>query len=390
VSIVWRAPVGRAGVAILFFALTACGGAAPDGAAEPDEHAEGSAAPVQVTLSAAGIESARIAVEAARLERDLAAADRAALEVPGTVELDPRRVALVSSRIAGRLEKVLVVEGDAVEAGQAVAELFSPEFLAAQSDVQLSARRARLLATTADSTGATALAAAAVRRLELMAVSASEIEALRSGGAPQSTFVLRAPFAGRVVKGHLIAGGAIEAGEPIVTVADLSEVDVVAQVPEVSLGAVRLGRRATITVAAFPELRFTGEVERLRDLLDPETRTVPAVLHVPNLNGVLRPGMYAAVRVETGAAQDGQVLTVPASAIVTDGAAQVVFVAIAERTFERREVRVESLSLPGSVRTAGSRVRVIDGLRAGEKVVIRGAFTVKSELSKAAFSEDDH
>jgi RND family efflux transporter MFP subunit len=332
--------------------------------------------------------SARIAVEAVRPERDLAASDRAALEVPGTVELDPRRVVLVSSRIAGRLEKVLVVEGDAVAAGQAVAELFSPEFLAAQSDVQLSARRAQMLVATADSVGASALAAAAVRRLELMGVSAPEVEALRSGGVPQSTFTLRAPFAGRVVTGHLIAGGAIEAGEPIVTVADLSEVDVVAQVPEVSLGAVRLGRRATITVAAFPELRFTGEVERLRDLLDPVTRTVPAVLHVPNINGVLRPGMYAAVRVETGAAQDGQVLTVAASAVVTDGAATVVFVQTGERTFERREVRVESLSLPGSVRTAGSRVRVLDGLQAGEKVVIRGAFTVKSELSKAAFGED--
>ncbi len=345
---------------------------------------------MQVTISEAGMASARIAVDAARLERDLAASDRAALEVPGTVELDPRRVALVSSRIGGRLEKLLVVVGDAVTAGQAVAELFSPEFFAAQSDVQLSARRSHMLATTDDSVGAAALAAAAVRRLGLMAVSASEIEALRMGGAPQSTLVLRAPFAGRVVKGHLIAGGAIAAGEPIVTVADLSEVDVVAQVPEVSLAAVRLGRRATITVAAFPELRFTGEVERLRDLLDPVTRTVPAVLHVANRSGVLRPGMYAAVRVGTGAAEDGRVLTVPASAVVTDGATQVVFVEIGERTFERREVRVESLSLPGSVRTAGSRVRVLDGLRPGEKVVIRGAFTVKSELSKAAFGEGDH
>ncbi len=376
--------------AALSLALMSCGGATPDASADPEEHAGADAVPVQVTLTEAGMQSARIAVEAARLERDLAASDRAALEVPGTVELDPRRVALVSSRIAGRLEKVLVVEGDAVAAGQPVAELFSPEFLAAQSDVQLSARRARMLATTADSAGATALAAAAVRRLELMAVSAPEIETLRAGGTPQTTLVLRAPFAGRVVKGHLIAGGSIEAGEPVVTIADLSEVDVVAQVPEVSLAAVRVGRRATITVAAFPELRFTGEVERLRDMLDEETRTVPAVLHVPNNGGVLRPGMYAAVRVETGAAEGGQVLTVPASAIVTDGLSQVVFVNVGERTFERREVRTESLSSPGSVRTVGSRVRVLDGLRPGEQVVIRGAFTVKSELSKAAFGEGDH
>lgn len=92
------------------------------------------------------------------------------------------------------------------------------------------------------------------------------------------------------MESHILPGAAVEAGAPIFTVADLSVIDVIAEVPERNLPQVRTGQRATVSIAAFPDMRFEGRVERLRDALNPETRTLRAVIHVPNGSRRLRPG----------------------------------------------------------------------------------------------------
>ena len=130
-------------------------GGDPSGAAagepgEPGEHGQephaGEAS--RVTLTEAAFGTARIVVEP--VVAAPAVSGGVGLEVPGQVELDPRRVALVSSRIAGRIERLAAVEGDRVVAGQPVAYIYSPAFLVAQADLEQSARRANLLAGTED------------------------------------------------------------------------------------------------------------------------------------------------------------------------------------------------------------------------------------------------
>ena len=204
-------------------------------------------------------------------------------------------------------------------------------------------------------------------------------------GEPMDALPLRSPMQGNILESHAIAGAAVGVGGPIFTVADLSELDVVAEIPEPSLPMVRLGQRAVIEVAAYPGVRFTGTVERLHDVLNPETRTARAVLHVRNADHTLRPGMFASVRLAVAMpTATGRAHVIPSSAVVTDGESRLVFVEVGERTFERREVRLESLAPVGSMRPAGDQVRVVEGLRDGERIVIRGAFTLKSELAKAA------
>ncbi|MCC6432713.1 MAG: efflux RND transporter periplasmic adaptor subunit [Gemmatimonadaceae bacterium] len=315
------------------------------------------------------------------------------LEVPGQVELDPRRVALVSSRIAGRLERLSVVEGDRVSAGQSVGALFSPEYLTAQLDLTQATRRVEVLSGTTDETGARALADAARRRLRLIGASEAEIARAAAGGEPASTMSLRSSIGGSVVEAHVLPGAAVEAGAPVFTVADLSVIDVVAEVPERNLPQVRTGQRATISIAAFPNLRFEGHVERLRDALNAETRTLQAVIHVPNGSRRLRPGMFATVRLDvpatpTSRGDGARTLTIPESAIVTDGERRFVFVETGLRSYERREVRTMPLAPPGSSTQRTATVIVQDGLRAGERVVVRGAFTLKSELAKASLSDE--
>lgn len=373
-------------------ARVAVGGATGAGDAghddDGDAHGEGEAD--RVALSPAAFTTAQIRVQP--VATVAASAEGEGLDVPGQVELDPRRVSLVSSRLDGRIERLSAVEGDRVAAGQVVAQLFSADYLTAQSDLTQSERRAQVLAGTPDEPGARALAEAARRRLRLMGVPDGEIRRVAAGGEPAATLALRAPISGSIMEGHVLAGAAVEAGAPVFTVADLSVVDVVAEVPERALPTVRVGQRATIGIAAYPSMRFAGEVERLRDALNAETRTVRAVIHVPNGNRTLRPGMFASVRLQVSAREavgvTGTVLTIPEAAIVTDGERRFVFVETGERAFERREVRVAPLAPPGSATPQGGSVVVLDGLRAGERVVVRGAFILKSELAKASLSDE--
>ena len=361
--------------------------AAEAGREHSDEHAPSD----KVTLSEAAFRTAQIEVQPVASASALGAAE--GLEVPGQVELDPRRVALVSSRIAGRLERLSVVEGDRVGAGQSVGALFSPEYLTAQVDLALATRRVGTLTGTTDETGARALAEAATRRLRLLGASDAEITRAAAGGEPASTMSLRSPISGSVIQAHVLPGAAVEAGAPVFTVADLSVIDVVAEVPERNLPQLRTGQRATISIAAFPDMRFDGHVERLLDALNAETRTLRAVIHVPNGSRRLRPGMFATVRLDvptTTASRGGaaSTLTIPESAIVTDGERRFVFVETGLRAYERREVRTVPMSPPGSATQRTAMVIVQDGVRAGERVVVRGAFILKSELAKATLGDE--
>lgn len=368
--------------AALLTVMSACGDNAPT---PEDEHEELAMNDGRVTLPAEAIRAADIRTA---LVGDAADASESGLVAPGAVELDPRRVAVISSRVDGRLERLNAVAGDAVNAGDVVARVFSVAFLSAQEDLLLTERRTVQVAGTADTAGAGRLARGAARRLSLMGFSDADLTTLRATQEPLDALPIRAPMTGTILESHAITGAAVSIGAPIFTVADLTELDVVAEIPEASIPLVRIGQRASIEVAAYPGTRFTGSVERLHDVLNPETRTVRAVLHVVNPRRILRPGMYASVRLAVAGSQAGdRAVVIPSSALVTDGEARIVFVQIDSGTFERREVRVESLAPTGSMRPAGDQVRIAEGLSIGERIVVRGAFALKSELAKASLGD---
>lgn len=340
-----------------------------------------------ISLSEASARNAGIEVVEVEVVTGGTASD--GLQVPGRVEFPAGRVALVSPRAEGRIELLVVVEGDRVQAGQPVAYILSTTALTAQNDFVQAVRRADLLEARGDDDGARALAEAARRRLQILGMPAAEIERLEAGGEPIDLLPVLAPFQGSIVETLALPGGRVEAGDPIFRIADLSTVDVIADVPEQALSQVRVGQSTTVRLSAYPERPVIGRVERLRDELDPETRTLEAIIHVPNPARTLRPGMFATVELEVpagnpefGAVSSGTpVLTIPATAVVTDGATRYVFVEVSTRTYERRVVTTASLD-------GGERLAVLHGVVAGERVVARGAFTLKSELGKAAFGDE--
>ncbi|MEQ9398927.1 MAG: efflux RND transporter periplasmic adaptor subunit [Longimicrobiales bacterium] len=379
------------GLGLLLLGSGACSSGGSDAAeaeeaTERDEEHTADESGGRVTLSEASERNAGIEVSDVAVVTGIDAAD--GLRVPGRVEFPPSRVALISPRTAGRVERLTVVEGERVRAGEPVAYVLSPAFLTAQNDFIQAVRRADLLAGSVDEEGARSLAEAAGRRLQLLGASPALIERLREGGAPLDLLPIDAPFPGSIVEALILVGAGVEAGTPLFKIADLSAVDVVADVPEQALRHLEVGQPATVRLAAFPERPVAGRVERLRDELNSETRTLEAIIHVPNPERTLRPGMFATVELripsgdaEADAGSSSSVLAIPASAVVTDGGTRYVFVEIAPRTYERRVVTTGSLNGSG-------RLAVLSGLAAGERVVTRGAFTLKSELGKAAFGDE--
>lgn len=370
--------------------ITACG----DQAAPRDGHAgaEEPADSTRVVLSEAAFATAGIMVEPA-LGQTLNQAARG-LEVPGDVDFDARRVAIISPRVSGRIERLFVVSGDRVRAGQPVALIYTPAYISAQTEFLQARRRAELLANTGDAAGARALADAAAARLRQIGASAGTIERLAATAAVQDNLTMVAPFAGSIVEASALAGSTVEAGAPLFKLADLSIVDVIAAVPERSIPLVTVGGKAAVHIAAYPQITFAGEVERIQQQLDESTRTVGAVIHVRNVNETLKPGMFATVRLElpTASAASGMttVVTIPESAVLSEGDQRFVFVEVATRTFEKREVEVASLEAPGATQALTKRVIARSGLLPGDRVVVRGAFTLKSELGKAALGEHGH
>lgn len=375
---------------IVVLALAGCAGGqeearAAAAAGQEDEHAAGEEHAEEegrVELTEAAFRGAGLVVNEVST-REVAVSSPTGAAVPGHVEFDPARVTLVSPRTSGRIERLTAVEGDEVRAGQPLAYVLSPAFLTAQNDFAHAIRRAELLAGTGDEQGARELAEAARRRLLLLGADDAVIERLLAGEDPLDLIPILAPFGGSIVEAHTLTGAAVEAGSPIFTLADLSVVNVVAEVPERSLGMLRRGQTARIALSAYPGTPVEGTVDRIREELDPSTRTARAIIRVPNPRGILRPGMFASVRL-AATAEAARVArpVVPAGAVVTDGAERYVFVEVAPRTFERRDVDVEPLGDDEFV--------IHSGLASGERVVTDGAFTLKAELGKAEFGGHHH
>lgn len=365
-----------------FLMVPACAGRESDQPAVEDEHEEESHEPAGVvTLSPAADSTAAITVAVAGSDERAVST----LRVPGRVTADPGREQVISSRMAGRLERLLVAVGTRVAAGEPVAEIFAPEYLAAQEELVLAARRAGALAATTDSAISREIVAAAARRLLQIGADQELIDRLSSGGAVQQLLVVRAPGRGSLIEQGPRAGSAVTAGEMLFRMVDLAEIDVVAAVPERSIPSLRIGMPGHVVVPALGTGSFSGRLERIRDQLDTETRTIDAVLHVPNPGGVLRPGMFADVVFDIPGSDRITMVTVPEASVLVDGTDRIVFVRTAPREYQRRVIR-----LAGLPPTRDGSVLVSEGISAGEEVVLRGAFTLKSELAKASLAEDHH
>jgi membrane fusion protein, copper/silver efflux system len=279
-----------------------------------------------------------------------------------TVVPDESRISHVHTRVAGWVEQLDVnTTGEMVTAGQPLARIFSQELLSSQTEY-LSARR-----NTAASGIASAVIAGGRTRLTVLGMTPAEIDGIEQTGEPRRLVTVVAPRSGVVVNRGITVGTSVDPSTTLLTIADLSRVWVLAEVPEANIPGIRVGTTAQLDFPASGRQPFAARVDFLYPTLTDRTRTLRVRFSASNTSGGLRPGLYGTAALESAGPP---VITVPRDAVVDTGAQQHVFVATGDR-FEPRAVTL-------GVQLA-DRVEVRSGLEEGERIVAAGVFLLDSE-----------
>jgi cobalt-zinc-cadmium efflux system membrane fusion protein len=347
----------------------------------------------------------RIAPEMLRDLRITTAPAEARVSGEGVTALGELRVnddayAEVGTPVAARVLTVLVGVGDVVQAGQPLVELRSvelgkarAEYLRAQARAQLTSRvlqRKRGLAAErivpqrelqeaeAEALAAAAELAAAAAGLKALGVGENDV---REGDAASAELVLRAPIAGTVIDRTVVRGQMADPASPLLRVADLSRLWLIAHAFERDAVRIQVGAAARASFPALPGQTFAGTVAMVGKQVDVSSRTVPVRIEIANDGDVLRPGMSATARLPLGDA-GGSIVAVPTAALQHRADGWCVFIPRADGSFEIRPV--------GRGRDLGGEVEVVNGLQAGETVVVDGAFLLRAEAERARGAGEHH
>lgn len=335
------------------------------------------------------------------------------LVLNGTVSHDENKLLQVGANVRGRVVSIPVDLGTRVAKGDVLVTVESVDLGRAREELvrELSSLRVAsrayeraksLVDAKAISTGEfqsregdylskKAAAESAERTLHLLGESQDQVDRMRarveSGGASHdpedgASLALRAPFAGRVIERKATPGALFEALQPLLTLADLSNVWVFMQAYEKDLALLREGVAVTIRTEAYPQEALNGKVDFLGSVVDPATRTIKVRASVRNPGERLRPGMFVKAQVDVPQAYEGStVLAVPQSAVQTLEGRTMVFLQTEPGVFGRRIVETGH--------SFEAFTEIYSGVKAGDVVVTEGSFVVKSEFAKATLAEQE-
>ena len=200
-----------------------------------------------------------------------------------------------------------------------------------------------------------------------------------------SLVALRAPVSGAVTERLVNVGAGVEAGKPLFTIGNLSTVWIVANVPEAHISNIHLGTPVEVTATAVGKAVFPGRVSYIDPQLNEDTRTARVRIEMGNPGERLKAGMFVQVGFQSGTGETtGEELVVKSEAVQRLGERTVVFLPKEDEpgAFEVREVEI------GAETNGYTHVR--GGLNAGEKVVTKGSFTLKTQLMKGELGDHDH
>jgi cobalt-zinc-cadmium efflux system membrane fusion protein len=320
-----------------------------------------------------------------------------AIKLAGRVEADETRMARINSPLSGRIVDLKVAEGQHVERGQVLADLHSTDLSAAQSAflkaytqqqlAQKAVARARQLLDAgvigeaelqrrdAELQQAGAELASSHDQLTVLGMSAEALDKLQSSRVIQSVTPILSSISGRVLERKATIGQVVQAAETIFVVADLTNVWLVADVPEQNASALRLGKSVLAEIPAVPGRPVAGHLNFVSAIVNPETRTVRARMDLPNADFRYKPAMLATMSLLDGAEHRR---VVPNSAVVREDNQDHVLVETAPNRFTLRPV-----SLGMEFRD----LRVLEsGVKPGERIVLDGAFHLNNERKRRAIS----
>lgn len=333
------------------------------------ENAEPNLSPVQLSperLQSIGVKFAEVKRRAVQDE----------LRVTGTVDVNEERLAYVQTRFPGWIQRVFAdATFQYVRKGQPLFTIYSQElvsteqeFLLALKDQQAFSQAHGTAANEADW-----LVNAARERLRQWNVPDSEITRLQNTSEVQHEITVQSPSSGYITERNALPNQFVQPETKLYTIADLSQVWIYAQVFQTDVGLLKTGDPATVTADAYPGRTFRGRVQQILPQVDASTPTVRVRLVFDNSGLLLKPGMY--VNVILGVPLGAEVV-IPASGVLQSGTQQIAFVNHGNGYLEPRQI------------TTGLRVGdgfvVLNGLRAGERIVASANFLIDSEAQLQA------
>jgi cobalt-zinc-cadmium efflux system membrane fusion protein len=316
----------------------------------------------------------------------------------GKIAVNGDRATPVFSPYSGRVTRVIAGLGDTVKAGAPLATLEASEFVQAQNDLRLAASQIKLArinetrkhalydakggslqdwqSAQADLTSAETALTSVRNRLRILGKSDADIDGLERAANINPVVTLTAPIAGVVVDRQVGPGQYLQAGggTPVYTIADPASVWLLANVRETDAGLVKLGQSVEVRVLAYPNRTFKARVTYIAALVDPTTHRLPVRAEIENRDGALKPEMFANFRILTSDASESP--AVPEAAVVYEGSAAHVWVL--------RDDGLLGLRAIHTGRSSDGLVEVLDGLKAGERVVTKGGLFIDQVAVPAA------
>lgn len=315
------------------------------------------------------------------------------LRIPGSIQVDEQRMARIGAPVTGRISDIDVVLGQHVKRGQVLATVNSTElaqnqlaYIKALQQISLQSKAvdrakalldadviapAELQKRESELSGAKADLIAARNQLMVLGMSQANIDKL-SRSAQMDTFSnINARIAGTVISRKINLGQVVQPADELFVVADLSTVWAVAEVPEHQIDLIEKGQEVDIEIPAIYEKPIKGKLIFVGDVVNPETRTVTVRSEILNNKQEIKPDMLVSMLVLS---KPTKKLSVPAQAIVRENDKNYVFVQIAPNKYRLREVTTDE-EYQGNV-------AVINGLSAGETIIVEGAFHVNNERKR--------
>ncbi len=286
------------------------------------------------------------------------------IDTVGYVDFNEELVSHVHLRTDGWIEKLHVKsEGERVKQGDTLFELYSPTLVNAQEEY-----------LQALASGSRSLIGASKDRLLALGISKGQINQLNKTRRAQQMLKIYARQDGIVANLKIREGMYVKPAMEVMTLADLSNVWLLAEVFESQADWVKTGQTADVRLSYLPGRSWEGQVEYIYPRLDPKTRTLKVRLKFDNTDEALKPNMFADITIYGGAKRD--VLAIPREALIRTGQTQRVIIDNGDGSFASREVTAGIES--------GDFIEVQSGLREGEKVVTSGQFLIDSEASQKA------
>jgi Cu(I)/Ag(I) efflux system membrane fusion protein len=293
---------------------------------------------------------------------------RTAIRAPGTIQLDERRISVISMRSESWVQKIAdVTTGSRVNKGQPLMEIYSPS---------ISSASAEYIATINSRTtgGSGTYGRGSRQRLMNLDVPDAAIIAMEKSGTVPIAIEWSAPRDGIVLERNAVEGMRAQPGDVLFRVADTSVVWAMIDIAERDLGAVSVGQPVIVRARSYPGREFVGQVSVIYPQVSRETRTARLRIELPNSDSVLLPDMYVDAEIDTGSQHP--VLAVPESAILDTGSRQAIFVEKGEGRFEPRDVKLGH--------RGGGYVEVREGVTEGEPVVVSANFLIDAESNLKA------